>query len=288
MLIKDGDRNNDTNQPPVGGMKMKKQIARVLSVVFALSLLLSLCLSASAAQESDLLARIREKGYIVIATEGDWAPWTYHDESNALVGFDVELGRKLAEYIGVEARFEETNWDAILAGVDSGRFDIACNGVSVTPQRSEKYDFSVPYVYSKTVLVVRGDNDSIRSFEDLKGKKTANTISSIFANLAESFGATVVGVDALQDTIQQVLQGRVDATMNSRMTINDFMKEHPDANLKIVDERAGDIVSVPVRKGEDAASLLALINEALRAMHADGTLTELSQRYFGGMDMTAE
>ena len=78
---------------------MKKQIARVLSAVLALSLLLSFCLSASAAQESDLLARIREKGYIVIATEGDWAPWTYHDESNALVGFDVELGRKLAEYM---------------------------------------------------------------------------------------------------------------------------------------------------------------------------------------------
>ena len=266
---------------------MKKQRMFCCAV---LSLILSLvfCLSASAAGESDLLARIREKGYIVIATEGDWAPWTYHDESNALVGFDVELGRKLAEYIGVEARCEEANWGAILAGVASGRWDIACNGVSVTPQRSEKYDFSVPYVYSKTVLVVRGDNDSIRSFEDLKGKKTANTISSIFANLAESFGATVVGVDALQDTIQQVLQGRVDATMNSRMTINDFLREHPDANLKIVDERAGDIVSVPVRKGEDAASLLNVINEALQAMHADGTLTELSQRYFGGMDMTAE
>ena len=155
---------------------MKKQM-KLCCAVLSLILSLIFCLSASAAGESDLLARIREKGYIVIATEGDWAPWTYHDESNALVGFDVELGRKLAEYIGVEARFEETNWDAILAGVDSGRFDIACNGVSVTPQRSEKYDFSVPYVYSKTVLVVRGDNDSIRSFEDLKGKKTANTIS---------------------------------------------------------------------------------------------------------------
>ncbi len=265
---------------------MKKQIARVLSAALALSLLLSLCLSASA--EDDLLARIRAKGYIVIATEGDWAPWTYHDESNTLTGFDVELGKKLAKYIGVEARFEETNWDAILAGVDSGRFDIACNGVSVTPARSEKYDFSVPYVYSKTVLVVRGDNDSIASFEDLKGKKTANTISSIFASLAESYGAEVVGVDALQDTIQLVLQGRVDATMNSRMTINDFLKEHPEANLKIVGERAGDIVSVPVRKGEDAASLLALINEALESLRADGTLKELSERYFDGLDVTAE
>ena len=117
---------------------------------------------------------------------------------------------------------------------------------------------------------------------------TALILNIALANLAESFGATVVGVDALQDTIQQVLQGRVDATMNSRMTINDFLREHPDANLKIVDERAGDIVSVPVRKGEDAASLLNVINEALQAMHADGTLTELSQRYFGGMDMTAE
>ena len=257
-------------------------------VLLTLVLTLVFCLSASAAQQDDLLARIRAKGYIVIATEGDWAPWTYHDESNALVGFDVELGRKLAEYIGVEARFEETNWDAILAGVDSGRFDIACNGVSVTEERSKKYDFSVPYVYSKTVLVVRGDNDAIRSFEDLKGKKTANTISSIFAGIAESYGATVVGVEALVDTIQQVLQGRVDATMNSRMTINDYLTGHPDANLKIVDETGGDVVAVPVRKGEDAASLLALINEALESLRADGTLSELSIRYFGGMDVTAE
>ena len=265
---------------------MKKQIARIISAILTVSLLLSFCLSASA--EDDLLARIRAKGYIVIATEGDWAPWTYHDESNALVGFDVELGKKIAEYIGVEARFEETHWDAILAGVDSGRFDIACNGVSVTEERSKKYDFSVPYVYSKTVLVVRGDNDAIRSFEDLKGKKTANTISSIFAGIAESYGASVVGVEALADTIQQVLQGRVDATMNSRMTINDYMKEHPESNLKIVDETPGDIVAVPVRKGEDAASLLALISEAIESMRADGTLSELSMKYFDGMDVTAE
>ena len=266
---------------------MLKRKYRVTAVLLAVLLTMSFCLGAWA-EEGDLLSRIRERGYIVIATEGDWAPWTYHDESNALVGFDVEVGRKLAAYIGVEARFEETGWDAILAGVDSGRFDIAVNGVSVTPARSEKYDFSVPYVYSKTVLVVRGDNESIHSFEDLNGKRTANTISSIFAGLAESYGATVVGVEALADTIQLVLQGRVDATMNSRMTINDFLREHPDANLKIVDERDGDIVAVPVRKGGDSDSLLALINEALASMRADGTLKELSERYFGGMDMTAE
>ena len=264
---------------------MKKTRIRIFAVLAAAMLLVSCC---AFAEGGDLLARIREKGYIVIATEGDWSPWTYHDESNALVGFDVELGRKIAEYIGVEARFEETNWDAILAGVDSGRFDIAVNGVSVTPGRAEKYDFSVPYVFSKTVLLVRGDNTDINSFEDLKGKKTANTISSIFAGIAEGYGATVVGVEALADTIQQVLQGRVDATLNSKMTVNDYLNEHPDANLRIVGETDGDIVAVPVRKGDDAASLLALINEALETFRADGTLTELSLRYFGGMDMTAE
>ena len=265
---------------------MKKQFARVLSAVLALSLLLSLCLTASAAQEGDLLARIREKGYIVIATEGDWSPWTYHDESNTLMGFDVELGKKLAEYIGVEARFEETNWDSILQGVDSGRFDLACNGVGYTETRAEKYSFSTPYVYTHKVLVVRKDNEEIKSFEDLKGKKTANTASSTYAAIAEEYGATVTGVDALADTLQLVLQRRVDATINSQVTINDYMIAHPEAEIKVVDEGPGEPVAIPVRKADDTATLIAAINEALDAMRADGTLAAISIKYFNGLDLT--
>lgn len=262
---------------------MKKMLALVLSLVMAMTILVA---SVSSAETADLLSQIKERGYIIIATEGDWAPWTYHDESNQLVGLDVEIGTAIAERLGVEARFEETNWDSILQGVDSGRFDLACNGVGYTETRAEKYSFSTPYVYTHKVLVVRKDNEEIKSFEDLKGKKTANTASSTYAAIAEEYGATVTGVDALADTLQLVLQRRVDATINSQVTINDYMIAHPEAEIKVVDEGPGEPVAIPVRKADDTATLIAAINEALDAMRADGTLAAISIKYFNGLDLT--
>lgn len=262
---------------------MKKMLALVFSLVMAMTILVA---SVSSAETVDLLSQIKERGYIIIATEGDWAPWTYHDESNQLVGLDVEIGTAIAERLGVEARFEETNWDSILQGVDSGRFDLACNGVGYTETRAEKYSFSTPYVYTHKVLVVRKDNEEIKSFEDLKGKKTANTASSTYAAIAEEYGATVTGVDALADTLQLILQRRVDATINSQVTINDYMIAHPEAEIKVVDEGPGEPVAIPVRKADDTATLIAAINEALDAMRADGTLAAISIKYFNGLDLT--
>ena len=254
--------------------------------VWMLALALALVLGAVSGQaEGDLLTTIKERGTIVIATEGDWPPLTYHNENNELVGFDVELGQAIAERLGVKAEFVETNWDAILAGVDSGRFDLACNGVSYTEERAEKYNFSTPYVYAPTVLVVRADNTDINSFADLKGKKTANTISSIYAGIAQEQGAEVVGVDTLADTLQLVQQGRVDATLNSQMSINDYLAEHPDAPIKVVDSMDGDIFVIPVRKGAETDTLITEVDKILDEMRADGTLAALSQKYFNG-DLT--
>ena len=253
---------------------MKKKLA----VLLALALVT--VFSVSLAENTDRLSQIKERGYITIATEGDWAPYTYHDESNALVGYDVEIGQAIAEYLGVEARFNEAPWDSILAGVEAGRFDIACNGVSYTPERAEKYNFSTPYLYTPSVLVVKDDNEQIKTVDDLKGKKTANTISSIYAGIAEEYGAEVAGVDTLADTIQQVIQGRVDATINAKVSIEDYLKEHPDSPIKIVQYLDGDINVFPVQKNESTDTLLAAVNEALQAMRDDGRLAELSMKYF--------
>lgn len=253
---------------------MKKKLAVLLALV------LVAVFSVSLAENTDRLSQIRERGYITIATEGDWAPYTYHDESNALVGYDVEIGQAIAEYLGVEARFNEAPWDSILAGVEAGRFDIACNGVSYTPERAEKYNFSTPYLYTPSVLVVKDDNEQIKTVDDLKGKKTANTISSIYAGIAEEYGAEVAGVDTLADTIQQVIQGRVDATINAKVSIEDYLKEHPDSPIKIVQYLDGDINVFPVQKNESTDTLLAAVNEALQAMRDDGRLAELSMKYF--------
>ena len=234
----------------------------------------------------DLLAQIKERGNIVVAMEGTWAPWTYHDDNNDLVGYDVEVAQNIAEKLGVEVEFVEGEWDGLLAGLDAGRYDIMVNGVGVTDERAEKYNFSTPYAYNKTAVIVRGDYDEISSMEDLKGKKTANTISSTYAAQAEVYGATVTPVDDLNQTIELLLSNRIDATLNAEVVFNDYKKEHPDSNIKIATySDQVEEIAIPIRKGDDTVTLLEAVNDALDEMAKDGTLTELSEKYFG-MDIS--
>lgn len=238
--------------------------------------------AASADNSGDLLAQIQQRGEIVFGTEGTWSPWTYHDENDQLVGFDIEVAQKVAEKLGVKATFVEGEWDGLLAGVDGGRYDSMANGVEITEERAQKYDFSDPYCYIRTAIIVKSDDDSINSFEDLNGKTTANTISSTYATQAEAHGATVTGVDDLNQTIELLLSGRIDATLNAEVVFADYVKEHPEANIKIAtfsDEV--EKVAIPIRKGDDTATLLAAVNDALKEMSEDGTLTALSEKYFG-------
>lgn len=234
----------------------------------------------------DLLAQIKERGNIIVAMEGTWAPWTYHDEDDNLVGYDVEVAQNIAEKLGVEVEFVEGEWDGLLAGLETGRYDIMVNGVGVTDERAEKYNFSTPYAYNKTAVIVRGDYDEISSMEDLKGKKTANTITSTYASQAEAYGATVTGVDDLNQTIELLLSNRIDATLNAEVVFNDYKKEHPDSNIKIATySDQVEEIAIPIRKGDDTVTLLEAVNDALDEMAKDGTLTELSEKYFG-MDIS--
>ncbi len=269
----------------------QKTIVRALAFVMAAVMIFTLVISlvgctraepAESAPAGDLLSRIQTKGTITVAMEGTWAPWTYHDESDTLVGYDVEVAQAIAQKLGVTASFVEGEWDGLLAGLDAGRYDIMVNGVGITPEREEKYDFSSAYAFNRTAVVVRGDYDEIHSMEDLQGKNTANTISSTYAAEAESFGATVTGVDDLNQTIELLLAGRIDATLNAEVVFADYLKAHPDANIKIATfSDTVEQVAIPLRKGEDSATLLAAINQALAELQAEGVLTELSEKYFG-------
>lgn len=231
----------------------------------------------------DLLERIKAKGEITIAMEGTWAPWTYHDSNNNLVGFDVEIGQEIANKLGVKAKFIEGEWDGLLAGLESGRYDIMINGVDITPERELKYNFSTPYAYNRTAVIVRENDNSISSMADLAGKKTANTISSTYAQVAESYGATVTPVDDLVQTFELLLAGRIDATLNAEVTYYDYKNAHPNAAIKIacLDVQTTN-VAIPMRKDEDSATLRDAVNKAVNELLEDGTISALSIKYFGG------
>ncbi len=257
---------------------MKKLLSMVLVGVLAIA-----CLTGCGKAKGDQLEAIKEAGKIVIAMEGQWAPWTYHDDTEALVGYDTEVGKAIAAKLGVTAEFVEGEWDGLFTGLDSGKYDIIINGVDITDERKQKYDFSKPYAFDHTVLIVKSDNTTIKSFEDLRGKNTANSLGSTYADLAADYGAKVQNVDTLAQTIDMLLAGRIDATLNAETSFYDYKAEKPDAAIKIVDTtKNANEIAIPMRKGSETANLREAINKAIEELRADGTLKKLSEKYFGG------
>ena len=227
------------------------------------------------------LAQVKKAGVITVGTEGTYRPFTYHQNgSGALTGYDVEVMRAVAKQLGVDVKFEETQWDAIFAGLDAGRFDAIANQVSITPERQAAYDFSTPYTVSPGVIVVNKGDDSISSFQDLKGKSTAQSLTSNWYTMAKDSGAEVQNVEGWAQAVTLLKQGRVDATINDELTYLDYEHTEGDTGLAIAattDDEAHNAIAF--RRGSD--SLVKAVDQALVTLRKDGTLAKISTKYFG-------
>jgi L-cystine transport system substrate-binding protein len=269
-----------------------------LMVVFALLLSILLVLSACGKDEKakedkkednktaeksddqDLLAKVKDDGKLLIGTEGTYAPFTFHDESGNLTGFDVEIATEVAKRLGVDPEFKETQWDALFAGLDAKRFDMIANQVGIRPDRQEKYDFSDPYITSAAVLIAHKDNNEVKAFEDIKGLNAAQSLTSNYGDMAKKYGASLVAVEGFTQSVELLASKRVDVTINDRISYLDYTKQRPDAPIKVVaTSEEASASGLMFRKNND--TLVEAVNKALTEMIDDGTYTKISEKWFG-------
>ncbi len=259
---------------------MKK--IKLLSITLLLAMVLAACAN-TGGNTADLnkLEQIKENKVIRIGLEGTYPPFSFHDESGKLVGFEVEIAEAIAKDLGVEAEFIETKWDSLIAGLDVDKYDFVINNVGATQERKEVYDFTEPYMVSSGRLAVRKDNTEINSTSDYSGKNSAQSLTSNYAQDAKNFGAEIVPVDGFAQAIELVVEGRADGTINDIITFKNYLNAHPDAEIRLLDEEIPNKNEVGIILQKNNPELIQAINEIINNRTEDGTFKEIFMKYIG-------
>ncbi|TNM67667.1 amino acid ABC transporter substrate-binding protein [Streptomyces sp. NP160] len=220
-------------------------------------------------------------GVLRVASEGTYSPFTYHDQADGgkLTGYDVDVITAVGQKMGMQVEFTDVTWDAIFAGLEAGRYDVIANQVTVNPERQALYDFSTPYTTSTGAIITRADDTSITSLQSLAGKTTAQSLTSNWAQVAKDAGADVEGVEGFAQAVTLLKQGRVDATVNDDLAALDYLKTTGDTSVKVAAKTTDTSQQAfALAKGSE---LTPKVDEALAELKADGTLAQISQKYFG-------
>ncbi|RGI04882.1 amino acid ABC transporter substrate-binding protein [Coprobacillus sp. TM10-10] len=177
--------------------------------LLALTLLATVTTGCASSKQENTWDKIKEKKEIVIGTEGTFAPFSYYDDNDNLVGYDVEVSEALAKELGVKVKFVEVKWDSLIAGLDSDKYDLVTNQVAITAERKKKYDFSIPHTYSYPAIITKKDNTEITKMRNIKGRKFLQTGSSNFSKIVEKYNGEIVATNDWNENVSLVEQGRV-------------------------------------------------------------------------------
>ncbi len=230
----------------------------------------------------DLLAKVKSKGELRVGLEGTYPPFSFQDEKGQLTGFEVEFAQALAQHLGVKADLRPTKWDGMLASLDSKRIDVVINQVTISPERKKKYDFSTPYTVSGVqALTLKKNAATVTKPDDLAGKKVGVGLGSNYEQWLKDNvpKADVRTYDDDPTKYQDLRSGRLDAILVDRLAALDLVKKTGDT-MAVAGSAFSRLESgVALRKGND--DLLKAIDSAIADMQKDGSLSKLSEKWFG-------
>jgi len=226
------------------------------------------------------LDKVIKKGEIKFALTGQYPPFNFVDKNNNLAGFDVEIGKEIAKRIGVKGVPITTAWDGIIAGLLAKKYELICGSMAITPKRLKSIDFSDPYYRSGAQLFV-GNNSSITSINDFKGKKIGVTLGTTYEkwvreNVSGVKIRTYKGVPAM---VLETKNGRIDGFVTDKIVGAMAIKEK-GAPLKL----AGKLLyeeKMGIAMRQNNPKLKSKINAALTKIKYDGTYHKISLKWLG-------
>jgi polar amino acid transport system substrate-binding protein len=208
------------------------------------------------------------KLHIVVAADATWPPMEMVDENKEIVGFDIDLMKEVAKAGGFTFEFQNTAWDGIFAGLAAGEYDAVMSSVTITEERKETMDFSVPYINAGQILIVRQESTGVETLDDLKGKPVAAQIGTTGAFAVEKVSAVELKTyDEIGLAFEDLANGRVEAVVCDNPVAADFALMNPNFKdkLKIVGEPfTEELYGVAVKKGNK--EVLDAVNKGLEAV----------------------
>ncbi|ADU51680.1 extracellular solute-binding protein family 3 [Thermaerobacter marianensis DSM 12885] len=233
--------------------------------------------------EKSLLDEIKERGYMTFATDGAYPPMEFPDPENPgeLIGFDIDLGKAIAEKLGVEYRVEVAEWEGLLAGLEARRFDAVMSAMNITEERQKSADFVQYFEMGQMIVVPKGNPQGIQSLDDLKGKVIAVQIGTTNEEIARGIeGATVKTYQTFPDALQEVAAGRADATILDEPVARYYANIEGDKYEYVGVPFETAPVGIALPKGED--ELVQAVQQALDQLKQDGTYDQIYAKWFGG------
>lgn len=250
---------------------------RTIALFFAVLALSAFALTGCDDGPADSLTRVKDAGEISFAMSGGYPPFNFYDTENHLVGFDVDVANEVAKRLGVKLKPVTTEWSGIIEGLRSGAYDGILGSMAVTDERLKVVDFSTPYYYSGAQLMVRKDA-GFDTPDDLRGKILGVVTGTTFADDARKLGAGDVKLykDDTQ-TLMELNSGVVDGVITDRVVGVNAMNSGKFDVAPLGSPLRSEDIAAAFNKKDD--TLLTEVNAILKAMHEDGTLTRLSEKW---------
>ena len=236
---------------------------------------------------SGLAQEIVDRGTVLVSTDANYAPQSsVNQDTGELEGFDIDTALAMGEALGLTVEFKKVQWETVIPGLQTGKWDVSIGSMTITPEREKTVDFTVPYYYTSGQIFVKKGGPQITSVDDLAGKTVGvGAATTYYDFLKKESTADVKTYPTDADAFPDLRNGNLDFVMTAGPTGQQAILEGQPFDFSGAPLYYEDL-AFAINQGE--GDWLAMLNYAVDKMHTDGTLTEMSKKWYNGLDLTVK